>query len=267
MVTSESNRTQSSVTSPFARQTPSYPLPAEAVTERPAVEEKVEQKEVLTVRFPIRFTSLVTAGATIGSMWSFSASLLAILGLSGVAPTYMAPIAGIVLGLSFLVLAGIDIGWSGMFRITGIEKPRDRVVFSGGIATVLVAGCLGIILGILSLMYFGGTWFGAVAVMFLGLGLLGHSGVMRRISFVTHRNVGGIHASGPLAINALSLAPVRDFLVGLGSTILGLLALLGVTPVVLTCVALLAMGGAVAFTTSTICGATLANLENTCGSC
>jgi hypothetical protein len=266
MVTSESNRTQASVTSPFARQTQSGPLPAEAVAERPAVEQKAEEKEVFPVRYPIRFTSLVAAGATIGSLWGLSVSLLAILGLSGVAVAYMSPVAGIALGSSFLVLAGVDLAWAGMFRIAGIEKPRERVVFTGGVAAVLIAGCIGIITGILNLMSLTGTWLGAVAVIFLGLGLLWHSGVMRRISDVTHRNVGVVHANGPLAINALSLAPVRDFLVGFGCAILGLLALLGVVPTVLTCVALLAMGGALAFTTSTICGATLANLEDTCSS-
>ena len=46
----------------------------------------------------------MVAGATIGSMWGLSALVLAILGLSGVPPMYMLPMAGIVLGLAFLML-------------------------------------------------------------------------------------------------------------------------------------------------------------------
>ena len=43
--------------------------------------------------------------------------VLAILGLAGVLPTYMLPVAGIVLGLAFLTLGTIGTAWVRMFRL------------------------------------------------------------------------------------------------------------------------------------------------------
>ena len=60
---------------------------------------------------------------------------------------------------------------------------------------------------------------------------------------------------------------MRDFLLGLGGAILGILAILNIAPVVLGLVALLAMGGAVTLTASTICGATLATLKGAGSKC
>jgi uncharacterized membrane protein HdeD (DUF308 family) len=67
-----------------------------------------------------------------------------------------------------------------------------------------------------------------------------------------------------LAINALTVAPLRDFFVGLVSVILGVVALFNIAPAALGFVALLAMGVATVGTTSTICSATLATLEGHC---
>jgi hypothetical protein len=76
--------------------------------------------------------------------------------------------------------------------------------------------------------------------------------------------VEGRQLRGPAAINALTVAPLRDFLVGLTSVILGVLAIFSVAPAALGFVALLAMGVAMVATTSTVCSATLATLEGAC---
>ena len=56
----------------------------------------------------------------------------------------------------------------------------------------------------------------------------------------------------------------RDFVVGLGAAILGILAMMNIAPVILEFVALLALGLSACFTVSTICSAALATLENAC---
>ncbi len=58
--------------------------------------------------------------------------------------------------------------------------------------------------------------------------------------------------------------PVRDFFIGLGGVILGVLAMMNVAPAILEFVAFLAIGGALTATASTICGATLATLKGVC---
>jgi hypothetical protein len=91
---------------------------------------------------------------------------------------------------------------------------------------------------------------------------------MRRVShfthYVTYHGVEGRWPTGPFAINALSLAPVRDFLVGLGGVILGILVMMNIAPVVLGFVALLTISAAMSVTASTICSATLATLKGVC---
>ena len=143
---------------------------------------------------------------------------LAILGLSGVLPIYMLPVAAIVLGLAFLSLGTVNRAWACMFGLAERATSRDRIVFFSGVAATLIAGFAALVLGILNFAFLGDARFGAVAVIILGLGLLWHSGITRRMSqFTDHVTYHGLEErrpGGPLAINALSLAAVRDFLVG-----------------------------------------------------
>jgi hypothetical protein len=194
-------------------------------------------------------------------MWGLGALVLAILGLCGVAPIYLSPIAGMAMGLALLFLGGVGLAWARMFRFGEQETRWDRIVFSSSVTAVSIAGLAVIFLSILNLVFLAAASFGAVAIIVLGGGLLWHSGVMQRVRRFTDHGVEERRLSGPWAINILSLAPVRDFLLGIGSVILGILALLGLAPMVLELVALLALGGALALTASTLCGATLFRLS------
>jgi hypothetical protein len=174
------------------------------------------------------------------------------------------PVAAIILGPAFWTLGGIDRVWARMFPFAEGETRRDRTFFSGGTWAVMVAGLLGILVGILNLAHPTGARFGALAAIVFGLGLLWHSVIMKRVSRFPYHGVEGRDLRGPLALNALTLAPFRDFFVGAVGVILGVLALLNVAPLALVFVALLVISAAVVFTTSTICSATLATLEGHC---
>jgi hypothetical protein len=259
MVTSESNRGQSVTASPpFERQTQEFA----ATPEAPAWQPKAEERPPATAPASLWNMSLVVAGATMGAMGALGAVVPAILGLSGVAPLYMLPVAAIVLGLAFFILAGIGRRWAFMFPFAEHETRQERRFFSFGFFALLIAGLAGIILGIFNLAYVSGARFGALTAVVLGLGLLWHSFVMRRVSRFPYHGIEGHRLRGPLALNALSVAPVRDFLIGVASVVLGILALLNVTPLTLSFVALLSIGIGLAFTTSTICSATLAAMES-----
>ncbi|MGO8751708.1 MAG: hypothetical protein ACLQNE_37680 [Thermoguttaceae bacterium] len=212
--------------------------------------------------------SLAVAGASIGSLWGLSALVLAILGLSGVLPIYMAPAACIGLGLAFLMLGAVGDTWARMFRFAEQESSRERIGFYSGVTATWIAGLAAVLLGILNFVFLGDPRFTAVAVIALGLGLLWHSGVTRRVSRFTHdityRGIEEHRPVGPFAVNALSGAPVRDILIGLGGVILGTLAIMNIAPVTLGFVALLTMGGALTFTASTVCGAALITLKKAC---
>jgi hypothetical protein len=189
---------------------------------------------------------------------------LAIIGLSGVVPSSMWSVGGIALGLAFVTLAGIGTAWARTFQFSRRESRWARIVFFGGLAAVLIAGLAGIVLGILNLAFVPEVRFGAPAVILLGLGLLSHSAVMWHVNRFSCFGVEHGRLNGPLAINALSVAPARDFVVGLAAVVLGIVAIMEVYPMTVGLVALLAMGAAITFTTSTLCGATLADLEGQC---
>jgi len=260
MITKENDRTQTAVSSSFERQTQTSQPPAEAAAEQP----RAFEQPSLPLRDPLHFTSLVVAGSTMAAMFGLGALVLSILGLSSVAMIYVSPAAAIVLGCGFLMLAGVGSSWARMFGFAERPVARDRTAFFGGAAAVTIAGIAAVVLGILSLMFLAGPRFGAAAVIVLGLGLLGHSAVMWQVSRFTYHGTETRRPHGLLAINALTLAPVRDFILGLGSVILGILAVLNTAPAVLGCVALLAMGTGLTITASTLCGATLYSLEGAC---
>jgi hypothetical protein len=257
MIVSESNRVQSSAPPAFER--------------KPAAESVVPEKEAARVaepmlaqpHDPIHLTSMVVSGATMGAIAGIGTLVLAVVGLSGVAPAYLAPIAVVMLGLAFLLLGGIDLAWFCMFNFAESES-REHLLFRRGVVIALVAGLAGVILGLLNLVFFIGAWFTAIAVIVLGVGLLAHSAAMRHIARFTYCSLGFQHSHSVLNLNAVSLAPTRDLIVGLGGVVLGILALLGIMPMTLGFVALLAMGLAVAATASTVCGATLATLDALC---
>ena len=155
-----------------------------------------------------------------------------------------------------------------MFRFSEHETARDRVAIASGVAAVFGAGAAAIVLGVLDLMFPGNALLTSIAVLALGVGLLWHGGITRRVrrftDYVMYHGVEERRPVGPIAINALSVAPIRDTLVGLCGVILGILAILSIAPVVLGLVALLAIATAVTATVSTICGATLSTLKGVC---
>ena len=133
---------------------------------------------------------------------------------------------------------------------------------------MFAAGVAALVLSILYLLFPADLRFAAVAAIALGGGLFWHSGIMREVSRLTHdvayHQVAGPRPSGPFSLNLLSIAPVRDALVGLAGVVLGILALLYSAPAILTLVAFLATGAALTFSAATMCGASMVALREVC---
>lgn len=266
MVASE-NRTQpSSTTESVSTQYTRTATPRAAA--EPAEAGRRVAREPLFVREPFWFLSLIVAGATMAAMWGVGAAVLAILGLCAVTPQYMLPVAGLVLGVGFFKLGTMDIAWERMFRFTDRQAAGAWRAYYGGTVAVLAAGVVAIVLGIVNLVFLADVRLAAVAVIAMGVGLFLHSGIVYSVSLLTHEaaysSEAGVRPAGPFAFNALSVAPVRDAIVGIGGVVLGILALMHIAPIILGFAALLAMAMGLTFTASTICGATLATLNDSC---
>ncbi len=134
-------------------------------------------------------------------------SFLAILGLSGLLPIYMLPVAGIVLGLAFVTLGSVGAIWARMFRFAEHETLRERIAYFGGLAAAVIAGVAAVVLGILNLAFVADVRLTAIAVLALGLGLLCTRCHVARDQFTHDARYHGAEAirpSGPFAANALS---------------------------------------------------------------
>ncbi|MFZ1932593.1 MAG: hypothetical protein WCB27_17015 [Thermoguttaceae bacterium] len=203
--------------------------------------------------------SLIVSDATVGVIGGIATLILTIIGLSGLVPAYLLGVSCIVVGATFLMLAASGITWARMFRFGQRQETWNQILLRMGVFAAIAAGFAGITLGILNLVFPALVSLTAISVIALGAGLIWHSTVMANVGRFTRDSVA--EHRGSFGGTALSLAPVREFLVGTGAVVLGILALLGIVPVTLTLVGLLMLGAALIFSHLTVCGATLATLK------
>lgn len=188
----------------------------------------------------------MAGGSIVEALAGAGAMVLAILGLAGLLPGYMAAIATIAIGVALLVQGGaVAARWSRLLRETGYQGDT-RVEMGGGLGAEVFGGAAGIVLGILALL-------GILEMVLLPIALIAFGGALLLASGVTMElgSVGGAamseraeHATREFSTGASGL----QVLAGVGSIVLGILALLGgLTPIALTLtlVGLLVVGGAI----------------------
>ena len=113
-----------STTAPFERRHTFQP-PAETVAEQAQTREDSRFRPSR----PVLVHESGGGGSDRASMWGLSALVLAILGLSGVLAMYMSPVAGIVLGVAFLMLGGVGAAWAACSASPN-TRLSGRIVFS-----------------------------------------------------------------------------------------------------------------------------------------
>jgi hypothetical protein len=186
------------------------------------------------------------------------AIVLAILGLTRILPHYMAAIGTIVVGAALVEGSAL-----------GIRSRRVSSALAGQPSAEVLAGAAGVVLGVLALLGLSELVLLPVAVIVFGASLLiaGFSAplaasvaVRRRESAVsdTELELPGMRPDDSIAraldpaeataratpLDQLIEAPPTgaQLLVGLAAVVLGILALLGHSPMILTLVALLCVG-------------------------
>jgi hypothetical protein len=189
----------------------------------------------------------VVAGGTITeAICGAGTVVLAILGLAGTLPGYMASIAAITFGVALLAQGGaIAARYSRMLRETSPHAWDARAEIGGGMGAEFLAGGAGVVLGVLGLLGIGtGTLIPIALIVFGGALLLGSG---------TTVDLGTLTPSGPegrfahVARQATVAASGAQVLVGLAAIVLGILALVGVEPLPVTLVGLLVLGASVLF--------------------
>lgn len=197
-----------------------------------APEEKTTTEERMTTSEKRRTAHEVAAGGSVTeAVAGVGAIVLSILGLAGVLPLSFAAISALALGAAIL-LEGGAIG-ARLFEREG--ELKEPVEVSGGMSAEAFAGIGAIVLGILALVGVAPVLLLAVSAIVLGAGLLGGAVAQERLS------------RGSDLRETMSYASGGHVLVGIGAIVLGILALVGVDPLTLVLIAMLAIGTAVMF--------------------
>jgi hypothetical protein len=184
------------------------------------------------------------AGATVAAICAAAAVVLTIIGLAGGLPGFLLSIATILLGAAFLFEGG-----SVMSRHHHMAReaapPHERFAFDsmrGGMTVETMVGIAGIVLGILSIIGIARYPLEPIMAIVFGGGLVLGTAHTSRVHAASH----GLSDTTRGALHELGTAySGADVLVGCGAIVLGILALIGLDPMTLTKVAVLAVSAAV----------------------
>ncbi len=167
--------------------------------------------------------------------------VLAILGLIHISPGLLASIATILLGVAFLVEGGTLV--ARLMRVAG----RETAMRAGmsDVAMESTCGAAGIVLGILALLGIHPMVLVPAAAIVFGAGLLSASGTAWRFSSANRPAAGYVATPERYWSEGTFDFSGSESLIGFAAIVLGILALAGYVPAVLSLVALLALGFAV----------------------
>jgi hypothetical protein len=193
-----------------------------------------------------RTTAKMIAGGSITeAIAGLAAAALAILGLAGVLPGYLAAIATIAVGVALLAQGGAAAArWSKVVTETpGYEwDPRGEV--SGGMTGEILGGAAGLVLGILALI-------GLAPQILIPAALLAFGGAMLVGTGATV-DLGAARRAERATREVTMVASGTQMLIGIVAIVLGILALIGVDPLTLSLVGLLAVGASILFSGSAV---------------
>jgi hypothetical protein len=185
--------------------------------------------------------------------------VLAIIALSGIAPTMLVAVATIVFGAALLIQGGTMLSEYAHMMFPADTATSIEEFGGGGISTVFLVGAAGIVLGVLALLGIYPVTLTSIAVIAFGSALVLSSNSVWHLFRVRQsyyfRGPRQLMGSEILASEMASGSAGLQCLAGLGAIVLGILAVTGTNATVLTLVGLLVLGATVLLTGSTLSGA------------
>lgn len=184
----------------------------------------------------------VEGGSMTEAVGGVAAVVLGILGLIGVIPQILAAIAVIVVGITLLSAGG---ALAARFsRVLADEPQPVRTRVASGMGMEVLASIAGIVLGILALFGVTSPSLLAVSAIVLGGALLMTSNAMMRLTALLQARSSAGMAGAETSVGMPAVAG-PDVFMGIGAVVLGILALGGHAPDVLSLIAMIAIGAAV----------------------
>jgi hypothetical protein len=213
------------------------------------------------------FQEAATYGGLVDAIGGAATIILAIVALSGVSQSMLGAIATIVFGAALLIQGGTMLTeYTKLIAPPGAAGAAQEFVGGGGLSALFLVGAAGIVLGVLSLVGISAQTLTATAVIAFGGALLLSSNSvwhLYRAKQASYRAGAARTLSGAefLAGEMASGSAVLQCLSGLAAIVLGILAVTGTNPNVLTLVGLLVLGATVLLTGSTLSGAVMGFME------
>jgi hypothetical protein len=194
-----------------------------------------------------RTIKVVAGGSITEALCGIGTVVLAILGLAGVLPGYMASIATIAFGVALLSQGGaVAARWSRLIHETAPREWDSRTELGGGMGAEFLGGAAGVVLGILGLIGLGTAVLIPIAVIVFGGALLLGTSATYDLGTLS---VPTPHERFANAVRQASAAASgAQVLLGLAAIVLGILALVGLDPVTVSLVALIVVGSSAIFT-------------------
>lgn len=167
---------------------------------------------------------------------------LAIIGLAGVYPQFVASIAILAIGAAFLFEGGARLS-----QLRGLLEHKSKIgihaaELGGGVNSEFVAGIAGLTLGILSIVGVVPTQLIAISILVFGAASLREGRATARISSRIIEDLDESQEVKEVANELVMSSEGVHMLIGLAAITLGIIAVIGTQPLVLSLVALLAIG-------------------------
>lgn len=183
----------------------------------------------------------IEAGSVFQTIGGIGALVLGILGIIGLVAMTFGSIAAIAAGGALLIGGtALTARYSRLFPDT--KSPRTKRSILRGLIVQTIAGVGAIALGILSLVGLASMTLVAVSALALGVGLMVASRASARLDSLLIRNE--MESGESVSHSAMFVASTAETVAGLGAITLGILALSGVSPLVLSLIAMMAVGTA-----------------------
>lgn len=178
------------------------------------------------------FLDTLAGGSGVEALGGLAGIILSVLGLVGISPALMVSIAAIVVGGAMLI--GGAIASAEVWRGVGGEGRTEKAVAGGGATMAVMCGIAVVVLGVLGLVNIAPAILLPIAAITVGTGLALFAAVPTRglrgdVGFVEMASFSRMPGAG------IGMRMVT----GLAAIVLGVLALVGVAPAVLTLVAFL----------------------------
>lgn len=224
--------------------------------------EHVDRRDVIldrTGRGPMRpdreeerkIARAIASGSLTEAIAGLAAAALAILGLAGVLPGYLAAIATIAVGVALLAQGGAAAArWSRIAAHTPGEEWDPRGEIGSGVNGEILGGAAGLVLGILALIGLAPQILIPAALLAFGGAMLVGTGATVDLG-ASRASVGSARFDRS-SRDATLAASGTQMLIGITAIVLGILALIGVDPLTLSLVGLLASGASILFSGSAV---------------